>query len=272
MTLRGTLTKVANEILETKYPTAEVLFLAGSIVRGEGTPHSDLDLVVIFNKLPNAYRESFLFQGFPVETFVHDPETLNYFLLEVDRPSGIPSLAQMILEGIELPEPNDVSQSLKQLAASVIEAGPPELSTEDVLKLRYNVTSLIDDVRQPRSKDELHASATELYEALADYYFRTNNLWSAKGKAIPRILKQTDGDLCWRYCKSFEELFSNGDPERVIALVEELLEAEGGFLFAGHRLEAPTDYRKPLAETNRAAESRQVGVGHEREAKAKGKR
>jgi hypothetical protein len=245
--LPNTLTNVAKEILESKYPTAEVLFLAGSIIRGEGTPHSDLDLVVIFDKLPNAYRESFLFQGFPVEAFVHDPETLNYFLLEVDRPSGIPSLAQMVLEGIELPGPNDVSQSLKQLAASVIEAGPPELSAEDVRKMRYNLTGLVDDVRQPRSKDELLASGTELYEALADYYFRTNNLWSAKGKAIPRILKQADGDLYLRYCESFEELFSNGHSEKVIALVEELLEANGGFLFDGHRLEAPTDYRRPLA-------------------------
>lgn len=248
--MRDRLIKVAKEILKSKFPTAQVLFLAGSIVRGEGTPHSDLDLVVIFDKLPNAYRESFHFQGFPVEAFVHDPETLNYFLFEVDRPSGVPSLAQMILEGIELPEPGDLSQSLKQVAASVIEMGPPELSEEDVRKMRYNITSLVDDVRQPRSRDELLASGTELYEALADYYFRSNDLWSAKGKAIPRILKQADADLCSRYCNSFEELFSNGRPEMIITLIEELLEARGGFLFDGHRLDAPKDYRKPLAETN----------------------
>ena len=246
MELRSSLIKVATEILESKYPDARVLFLAGSIVRGQGTPHSDLDLVVIFDKLPNAYRESFHFQGFPVEAFVHDPETLNYFLFELDRPSGIPSLAQMILEGIELPEPSEVSQSLKQLAASVMEAGPPGLSDEEVLKLRYNLTGLADDVRQPRSGDELLASGAELYQALADYYFRSNNRWSAKGKAIPRILKQADAELCLRFCSSFDELFSHGQSGRVIALVEELLETNGGFLFDGHRLEAPLDHRKPL--------------------------
>ena len=244
--MRSSLIKVATEILESKYPDARVLFLAGSIVRGQGTPHSDLDLVVIFDKLPNAYRESFHFQGFPVEAFVHDPETLNYFLFELDRPSGIPSLAQMILEGIELPEPSEVSQSLKQLAASVMEAGPPVLSDEEVLKLRYNLTGLADDVRQPRSGDELLASGAELYQALADYYFRSNNRWSAKGKAIPRILKLTDVDLCSRFCSSFDELFSHGQSGKVIALVEELLETSGGFLFDGHRLEAPLDHRKPL--------------------------
>jgi hypothetical protein len=175
------------------------------------------------------------------------PETLNHFLFEIDRPSGIPSLAQMILEGIELPEPSELSQSLKQLAASVLELRPPELSEEHVCKLRYNVTSLVDDIRQPRSKDELVATGTELYETLADYYLRTNNLWSGKGKSIPRILKRVDADLCLRYCNSFEELFAGGNPERVIALAEEILKPNGGFLFDGHKLDAPADYRKPLA-------------------------
>jgi hypothetical protein len=241
------LTKVANKILERKYPNARVIFLAGSIVRGEGTPSSDLDLVVVFDEIPAAYRESFTFQGFPVEAFVHDPETLNHFFHEVDRLSGIPSLAQMVLEGIEVPKASEFSQSLKQLAVLVLELGPPELSDEEVRKLRYNVTSLVDDIRKPRSKDELFASGTELYQALADYYFRTKNLWSAKGKSIPRILNNADADLCLRYCSSFGELFTDGNPAKVIALAEEMLEPNGGFLFDGHRLEAPAHWRKPLS-------------------------
>jgi hypothetical protein len=245
--LLNQLTKITNEILASKYSDARVIFLAGSIVRGEGTAYSDLDLVVIFDKIPTAYRESFYFQGFPIEAFVHDPETLNYFLYEFDRPSGVPSLAQMILEGVEVPETSDFSQSLKRLAASVIESRPPTLSEEDIRKLRYNLTNLVNDIRQPRSKDELVASGTELYEALADYYLRTKTLWSAKGKSIPRILKQADADLCLRYCNSFEELFANGQPAKVIALAEEILKPNGGFLFDGHKLDAPADCRKPLA-------------------------
>jgi hypothetical protein len=224
-----------------------VIFLAGSIVRGESTPFSDLDLVVIFDKLPVAYRESFHFHSFPIEAFVHDPETLNYFLYEIDRPSGIPSLAQMILEGIEIPKANGLSRSLKQLATSVIQLGPPELSEEDVCKLRYDITNLVDDIREPRSSPELVATGAELYEALANYYLRTNKHWSAKGKSIPRILVQADADLCLRYTAAFDELFAHGRPESVIALVEDILTPRGGFLFDEHRLDAPANYRKPLA-------------------------
>ena len=239
--------QVTREIFERKYPDASVIFLAGSIVRGESTPFSDLDLVVIFDKLPAAYRESFSFQGFPIEAFVHDPETLNYFICDVDRPSGIPSLAQMILEGIEVPMPNDLSRCLKQLATSVMQLGPPGLKEEEIRKLRYDLTNLVDDIRQPRSRDELVASGTELYAALADYYLRTNMHWSAKGKSIPRILRQANADLCLRYAASFDELFAHGRPESAVALVEEILRPRGGFLFDGHRLEAPADYRKPLS-------------------------
>ena len=239
--------QVTQEIFERKYPDASVIFLAGSIVRGESTPFSDLDLVVIFDKLPAAYRESFSFQGFPIEAFVHDPETLNYFICDVDRPSGIPSLAQMILEGIEVPMPNDLSRCLKQLATSVMQLGPPGLKEEEIRKLRYDLTNLVDDIRQPRSRDELVASGTELYAALADYYLRTNMLWSAKGKSIPRILRQANADLCLRYAASFDELFADGRSESVVALVEEILRPCGGFLFDGHRLDAPADYRKPLS-------------------------
>ena len=245
--LPDNLVHVTEEILARKYPDARMIFLAGSIVRGEGTPDSDLDLVVIFDKLPHAYRESFYFQDFPVEVFAHDPETLNYFFYEVDRPSGIPSLAQMVLEGIEVPGPGELSHSLKQLAASVMELGPPPLSQEDVCKSRYAVTSLVDDIRHPRSREELIAAGTELYQTLADYYFRAHNLWSARGKAIPRILQHTSPDLYLRYSADFDELFVNGKPGKVIALAEEILAPNGGFLFADHKLEAPASFRKPVA-------------------------
>jgi hypothetical protein len=244
--MRSQPAQVTQSLFDNRYSDASVIFLAGSIIRGEATPFSDLDLVVVFDQLPAAYRESFHFQGFPIEAFVHDPETFNYFLFEVDRPSGIPALAQMVLEGVEIPRPNGLSRSLKQLATSVIQLGPPELSKEDVRKLRYNITSLTDDIREPRSRDELLAAATQLYEALADYYLRTNHRWSAKGKSIPRILRQADADLYLRYAASFDELFVHARPAAVVALVEEILTPRGGLLFDGHRLDAPANYRKRL--------------------------
>lgn len=248
MILLDDIIKTTNEIRAAKFPKAKVIFLAGSIVRGEGTPDSDLDLVVVFEHLPNAYRESFYFGGFPVEAFVHDPETLNYFITERELKNGVCVMAQMVSEAIEIPESSELSLALKSLAASVINSHPPKLSEESLRQMRYNITNLIDDIRHPRSKAETVAAGTVLYDALANCYLRTNDFWTAKAKSIPRKLKLANPEFCSRFCDGFEKLFADGQTEKVIALAEEILSPVGGFLFDAHKLDAPPDNRKPLSE------------------------
>ena len=233
----------ARDILAARYAGASVAFAAGSIVRGEGTRYSDLDLVVVFPALKNAYRESFTVGGLPVEAFVHDPETLEHFL-EVDRASGIPALAQMVMEGIEVPEPNELSNVLKDRAACFIEAGPPVLDDEAEQRMRYAVTDLLDDLREPRSRDELVGAASRLFETLSDYYLRSHGLWSARGKAISRALQRANPETAARYSRSFDGLFTHGEVVPVIELAEHLLGPRGGPLFDGYRADAAPDWRK----------------------------
>jgi|SRR5581483_4931137 len=233
----------ARAIWSQRYSGADVVLAAGSIVRGEATAYSDLDLVVVYSKLPCAYRESFTFQGLPVEAFVHDPETLEYFSVEMDRASGIPTLPQMVMEGQEIPKPTDLSRMLKARAAALISTGPPRLDSESERRRRYMVTDLLDDVREWRSTEELIASGARLFEELADYHLRSHGYWSARGKAIPRALQRADPALCARYCRSFESLFREGDVGHVIQLTEELLKAQGGLLFDGYRSDAPVGWR-----------------------------
>lgn len=235
---------VADTIRRDRYPDAGVVLAAGSIVRGEATAFSDLDLVVVYAEVPCAYRESFRFAGYPVEAFVHDPATLEYFFLDVDRPSGIPSLPQMVVEGIEIPGPTTLSRRVKQRAAAVIEAGPPALDAETERRMRYFVCDALDDLRAPRSRDELVAAGARLYECLADYHLRRLGRWSAKGKGIPRVLQQTDPALGAAYGEAFAVLFAEGDPGPVVRLAEDLLQQAGGPLFDGFKAEAPAAWRR----------------------------
>ncbi len=236
--------EVASALRATRYADAAATFAAGSIVRGEATSSSDLDLVVVYEHLPCAYRESFRFHGYPVEAFVHDPATLEYFFLEIDRPSGVPALLQMITEGVEIPGPTERSRDLKQRAATVLEAGPPRLDDDSERRMRYAVSDLLEHLRAPRSRVELVAVGARLYEQLADYHLRRQGLWSAKGKTIPRVLQRMDEALCDRYCEAFGELFERGDPQAVIQLAEVLLKNVGGPLFDGYRADAPPTWRR----------------------------
>ncbi len=105
----------AERLWRERYPEAQVLFCGGSIVRGEGTPTSDLDVVVVFERVERAWRDSFYFQGYPVEVFAHDHETLAYFV-DHDEKRGRPVLSQIVSEALVVPELDSSSQRLQEWA------------------------------------------------------------------------------------------------------------------------------------------------------------
>jgi hypothetical protein len=203
--------------------------------------------------LPNAYRESFIHRGWPVETFVHDTETLNYFLQEADPASGVAAMPNMVHEGLEIPAPCELSQTLKRLAAGVLAAGPPALSEEELRSRRYFLTDKLDDIRHPCSEAELVATGAQMYDMAADFYLRSRGHWSARGKAIPRRLREVDADFAARFGEAFETLFGAKRSHAVVALVEEALAPFGGLLFDGYKLDAPFDQRKPFDDKRKSS-------------------
>ncbi|HEX7957541.1 MAG TPA: nucleotidyltransferase domain-containing protein [Pyrinomonadaceae bacterium] len=229
--------EAARGVWRERYEGARVLFLGGSVMRGEATSASDLDVVVVYERLPNAYREAFVYGGWPVETFVHDAETLEEFF-EQDRRAGLPSLMNMVAEGTEIPGATEFSAAWKRRAAELLAAGPPPWDAEELTLRRYRLTDWADDMRFPRSPEELVATGAYLYQDAADFYFRSRGLWSAHSKTIPRRLRRTDPAFAERFLAAFDALFSAKRAEPALALVAELLEPFGGPLFDGFRKEA----------------------------------
>jgi predicted nucleotidyltransferase len=236
--------EAAREVYAERYEGARVIFLAGSVVRGEATPTSDLDLVVVYERLPHSYREAFVHAGWPVETFVHDPETLRHSF-DSDRRRGIPSLMRMVVEGIEIPEACQFSADLIRQASELLEAGPPRWDEAELMRRRYRLSDWVDDIRHPRTPEELVASGTFLYADLADFFLLSRNLWTAHSKTIPRRLREVDASFAERFRDAFEALFAGKRQGPVIALVEEVLEPFGGPLFEGFRRDSSPDDRVP---------------------------
>lgn len=148
-----------------------------------------------------------------------------------------------VAEGIEVPSASGFTDSLKRLARSVLDEGPPKWSQRDCNNSRYLITDLVGDLQAPRSTYEMQATATPLYPVLANHYLRSRTRWSGKAKAIPRRLHTVDSGFAQRFLESFESLFTENCSEKVIKLAAEILETEGGFLFEGHKLEAPDSWR-----------------------------
>ncbi len=235
------ITKLVNEY----YKDAQAIFWAGSVSKNQGTPASDLDLIIIYDQLPNAYRKAFMYEEWPIDVFVHDTETLRYFLQDSRNNSGISGLIHMILNGKEITTPTIFSQNIKHFAQEILEAGPVTWDKKEIDKERFFITDALEGVLFPVNRAEQIASAAWLYEALAQFYFRAQNKWRASGKSIIRYLENDNQHVAQEFSLAFEKVFQNGDTANLNQLVSSLLAPYGGLYWNGFRLDAPQELRVP---------------------------
>lgn len=233
---------IAKEIVKDRYPGAACAFVAGSIMRGQGTASSDIDLVVIYNDLDAAWRESFVHEGLPVEAFVHDPSTLKWFMDDDER-SGHPVLAHMVAEGRPVGDGVALAQHLKREATERMRTGPGPLADARSKELRYIITELVEDLRGDRIASEIRAISASLYQPLADLTLLGRGAWSGKGKWIPRLLQQYDEDLAITFDEAFRSA-ANGQGDNLVAFAESELARNGGTFFAGDCRKAPASARQ----------------------------
>lgn len=235
---------LTSRIMRERHQDAVCAVIAGSFVRGDATLNSDLDLVVIYPQLPNAYRESFLFDGVPVEAFVNDLETLAFFMYERDRPAGFCTMANMINEGLVWPVENEFSEKAKALAKEVLELGPLPWRQDQIDASRYAITDLLDDLHAPRNLHEQIATGALLYRKVADHFLRTRREWSASNKWIPRRLHAVDPEFAKRFQDAMLVLCREGHDEPLINLASEVINQDGGPLFDGYSVHAPANWRR----------------------------
>lgn len=239
--------ETAQRLWSERYPSASLLFCAGSVVRGEGFPWSDLDVVVLFEQVPNAWRESFHFAGWPVDVFAHDPGTLAFFVAQ-DCARGRPALAQMIAEALVAPIETDFSRAIQAWAKELL-AAPPEIpSTASLAEDRYLITDLLHDLRDDRPEAELRAVACKLYPLLGNFVLKTRGQWLGSGKTLPRLLERSAPDVSQLLEAAFDSFFKSGDRSALLQVARRVLEPSGGELVDGFRSDAPASARVPPAE------------------------
>ncbi len=234
--------QATSSVLATRFPGYSFGFASGSIIRGEGKKGSDIDLVVVFDRLETAWRETFIEDEFPFEVFVQDPGTLSWFF-ESDIARGYPVIIHMVATG-EILGPNpDKGQVWKDYAASVLRAGPPKLVGEKLNALRYQITDLLDDLHGERSEPEIRAIAAQLYQSLADLMLLGREKWSGRGKWVPRLLGEMDQVLAYEFDYAFQQA-SLGNVEKLCNLTHTELNRHGGSFFAGDKRVASQQARR----------------------------
>jgi len=249
--------QLAERVLAERYPAAAAGFAAGSFVRGGATATSDLDLIVLFNQLPNAWRESFVFDRVPIDAFVHDPETLRAFFGK-DIETGKAAMLTMAVEGRIVGPDRVRAEAMQAEAVTMLANGPQPLDLPALDHLRYLITSRIEDLQDPRPWPEVVATAAWLHSVLADFILRANGRWAATAKWIPRSLAGLDPAIATAFDVAFADLFERRDAGTLIGFAEQILVPFGGRLFDGYRAEANAEERISIPPSREAAGRRRA--------------
>lgn len=226
--------EAAQRFIQKYFPNCNGALLAGSVVRGEATDTSDLDIVIFDETVPSSYRESLIQFDWPIEVFVHNTSSYKSFF-ESDRERARPSLPRMVSEGIILKD-DGVIEAIKKEAAELLNEGPEKWSEETIQIKRYFLTDTLDDFVGCSNRTEEIFIANTLAELLSEFVLRTNRRWIGTSKWIVRSLKAFDEDFTNQFVEAFDTYYKTGDKGKVIHLVEAVMEPFGGRLLEGFSL------------------------------------
>jgi len=238
--------RTARRFLAEHLPDAHLAIVAGSVVRGEGTPTSDLDIVAVADRHEAPFRASYRFEGVPIELFVHTDASLPEWI-QRDAARGRPSLAMMLAEGT-IVRGGGEAQALQEAARAVIAAGPAPLEPAALEDARYRLTDLLDDFRGSTRRDESNLIAAALAEQAATLLLQTRRRWWGEHKWTVRALRRADPDAARRLALALDAWYRQDEKEGLIAVVSGALEEAGGELFDGY-------YRSAAKETVRGSDT-----------------
>jgi RimJ/RimL family protein N-acetyltransferase len=232
------------KLIKERYEDAQAVFWAGSVATNQGTDSSDLDLVIVFEKVARAYRKAFIYDGWPIDAFIHDLDTLRYFCGKLEASDGKPALINMTLHGQEILAQSSLSIEAKVIAADALANGPDAWTQAQIDKERFLITDILDDIKSPKNKDEQIISAVHLFEPLLQFYFRAATKWTASGKSLIRLFKQENPELAEEWTTAFEILIQTGDASGIESAVTKILAPHGGYLWDGFRSDAPAEWKE----------------------------
>ncbi|GAB3590709.1 nucleotidyltransferase domain-containing protein [Angustibacter peucedani] len=228
----------ARSLVAQRFPDALAAWLGGSVVRGDASPTSDLDVTVLLPGPPAPYRDSTHHEGWPAELFVHTEASLVHYR-GTDQDRRQPTIQRLVGESLVLVDPSGRGAELQAAARAEIAAGPRPLSPDELASARYAVTDQLDDLVGARDDDERLAVAVLLMAEVGALALTGRRRWTGRGKGLLRELRALDSDEGLTLAADLPAAVraaAGGDVQPLVTLVEAVLAPHGGRLFEGHRL------------------------------------
>jgi hypothetical protein len=213
---------------------------AGTIIRGESDPHSDIDLYVLHDA-PFRQRVQRRFSGIPVEIFVNTVTSVLGYLDDEEK-DGRPSTAHMLATGVVLRGEHDPRMGELQGRAQQSLASRPEWKEPDLVGDRYGAATAIEDALDRRSTDPETAMRLLMrgVDGALSYWYKKHRAFIPREKEL--LSRVVEGDqeldrLMRRFWgdHSYAERWDAG-----IDIADRVLETRGFFEWESERDSVPS--------------------------------
>lgn len=235
--------ETAKKALLIHYPDSAGGFVSGSIIRGDATSTSDIDIAVLYAEpFDDIHRFSTTVDQWPIEFFVHNKNAQDFYF-EKDRLRGMCVMPTIVGTGVIIPAANKLLVNQQAKALEIVRQGPPILTSEAIDLGRYTVTDMIDDLVGTEDTGHRNATLSQLHNRLGDFYLRSQAKWSGEGKSLIRMIDDVDTTFCNEFVRSFQVAFSSKSNDEILNLVKVILQPYGGFLRDSFFASAPNTWR-----------------------------
>lgn len=220
----------ARALVGERFPDAAGAFLGAGVLSDRRTATSDLDIVVLLadDDPRPPFRESLAWRGWPVELFVHTPQTARHWFGK-DQARRRPTLARLFAEGVPLAGDDALASEVLALARQVLDQGPPALSQGELDRRRYGLSDRLDDLAGSTDPGETVVIGWCVLTGTAELALLLGGRWLGSGKWLLRELRAADPELAG------ELLAARDDPAALTRLADGVLARAGGRLWAGFR-------------------------------------
>lgn len=222
---------LAAEFVDSAFPAAEGVVLAGSSASGRSAPTSDVDLLLIgpdhmFDHGRTSMAAAYEHAGRLVEVFAYTPDGYREW---ADREIAAhrPVILVMARDGLVLRASPELT-AVRAWATQTLAAGPP-LDQHALDVRRYLVSALLDDVSDAQDPGERSLLLADAFRSLAELALLAHGCWLGSGKWLIRRLREWDPHVEGRLSGAL----TAGDVATFVQQADELLTPLGGRLQAG---------------------------------------
>jgi hypothetical protein len=196
---------------------------SGTIVRGNPSPSSDLDIFVL-HRQPWRQRVQRLFGGVPAEIFVNPPERVERYF-EEEVADGRPITAHMLATGVVVYACDPAVERLRARAADLL-AAPPPPDPARLIALRYGAACQLEDALDVVDADPATAQMflNRAVDAVLALRFWQAGRWQPRDKERLAELARLDPPLA----EAARRYYGAARPADRVALARRIVEATAG--------------------------------------------